>query len=109
MNDFIYLNDKIFQIVDRQTEDIWIGNNFERTLSGRGTIDRTIQKTEFSFGFWCDNDRELSRLHSIYDLNDEISLIDCDGSSYTVVITNNFKPVYNKNGSWSVSLDMKEV
>lgn len=109
MNDYIYLNGKLFQITDRQAEDIWIGNSFERTLSGRGTMDRTIQKTEFTFSFWCDNDRELSRLHGIYDTNNTISLIDATGDNYTVLITSNFKPIYNKDGSWSLSLDMKEI
>jgi hypothetical protein len=109
LNDYIYLNNKIFAITDRQVEDNWIGNNFERTLSGRGTVDRKVQKTEFSFSFWCDNDRELVRLHNIYDLNDEISLIDATGESYMVVITSSFKPIYNKDGNWVITLEMKEV
>ena len=108
MNDYIFLNGKIFTVDDRQFEIIWIGGSFGRTLSGRGTIDKQIEKKEFTFTFTCD-DRQLLRLKNMFDLKTTISLIDVDGSSCTVIITNSFKPTYNGDNIWSLSLEMKEV
>lgn len=109
MNNYIFLNGGIYEVTERSIDEYWVGGNFERTLSGRGTLDRTIMKADWSFNFHLDNDLQLARLRSIYASNAEITFIDCDAISHTIVITSNFKPVYQKNGGWIVTLDFKEV
>jgi hypothetical protein len=108
VNDYVYLNGKIFSVLENQSENIWIGGNFERTLSGRGTIDRKVQKNDFNFIFLCD-ERQKTRLKNIFDSNSSISLTDVDGGNYTVIITSTFKPIYNRDDTWTISLDMKQI
>ncbi len=110
MNDYIYCNNKIFYITDRQVDSAWHGGDWERAIDGTGWIDHVAIKKEFSFTFYCDNDRELARLYTIFQLTTTITLIDADSVSYSVALTSkSFSPKYNKDGSWIVSLEFKEV
>jgi hypothetical protein len=107
MNNFIYLNGKIFKFTDRKIDTFYTGGRLERTLNATGTIDRGTQKNRLSFSFDVDS-RQLLRLKVIFD-SSTITLVDWDGVSYTVIISSNFSPVFNGEDNYSITLEFEEV
>lgn len=107
MNDFIYLNSKLFLYITRQFSNPKIGGNIERTLSGKAIRDTIVGKSKWTFTFECDY-REYLRLKSIFDLNSSFVLKDWDSTSYTVLVANQFSPQFDGT-YFAITLELEEV
>lgn len=116
MNDYIFLDNKIYSFIDRKCSEIRQCSSPTRSLNGTLNIDymTTQTKKEWSFVFEVD-ERGLLRLRNIWKLNSTYQLIDWDGiSSYTVTCTSqSFDENFigqDGNMCWfNVSLDFKEI
>lgn len=116
MNDFIWLNNKMFSFIDRKCSEIKQGSFPTRSLNGTLNIDYTTtqRKHEWSFTFECD-ERNLLRLRNLWSLNSTYQLVDWDGiSSYTVTCTSqsfdeNFIGEDGDMCWFNVSLEFKEI
>lgn len=114
MNDFIYLNNKLFSYVNRKYESEEIGSKVERTLGGNGYKDisrPSVGRWSFSFEI---NYKNYLRIKSIYDTHTTITLKDWDGvSTYNVLWSNNFSPdfVGEDNGElwFTLTVELEEV
>jgi hypothetical protein len=115
LNDYIWLDNKIYSFIDRKCLEIKQGFSPTRSLNGTLNIDLLTaqRKKEWSFTFEVD-ERGLQRLRNLWVLNHTFILIDWDGSQYTVACTSqNFDENFigEDNGvCWfNLTLEFKEV
>jgi hypothetical protein len=107
-NDFVYLNSKIFQYINRDYTEFNIGGKIERSLDGTGTKDIVTTKRRWSIVFEVDS-RQLLRLKSIKDLHSNISYTDWDNSNYTTIWENDFVPKYVGDDLFNIQIDLEQV
>ena len=109
MNDYIKLNNKLFSYVSRKSESEEIGTKLERTLNGTAYKDIITTKTKWSFLFEVD-ERNLSRLQSIFNTHVSITLLDWDGITLSTVLWNNsFAPNFEGEGIYTITIELEEV
>jgi hypothetical protein len=110
MNDYIYLNGKLFQFIDRKHTKFGSNKKIERTLNNTGWQDNTgLSKHRWSFIF-DQNSRGSDRLETIWDLNSSLSLIDWDGVTYSsVAITNDFEDAFNGEDNFTITLNLESL
>lgn len=111
MNTFIKLNGQIYEINNREYEEIETGGQFERMLDGTGTQDVGPIKSQWTFNLLV-NSRQYDRLRTLKRLQNSITLIDVTNTSYITKWTNGFKP--DLIGStdtewWNLTIELKEV
>jgi len=115
LNDFIYLDGKIFTFIDRKCSDIKQFSSPTRSLNGTLCLDilSSTCKKEWGFSFECD-DRGLLRLRNLWGLNSSYTMVDWDSVSYTVACTSqNFDESFvGQDGDtywFNVSLEFKQI
>jgi hypothetical protein len=110
MNDYIYLNGKLFQFIDRKHTKFGSNKKIERTLNNTGWQDNTgSSKNRWTFIF-DQNSRGVNRLESIWDLNSVLSLQDWDGITYSsIAITNDFEDAFSGEDSFTIQLNLEEL
>jgi hypothetical protein len=106
---YIYMNSKVFEFTKRTVIDTNIGGEIERTLNGSATVDFIGTIKEWSFLFDSIDSRQLLRLYNIYLLHTTFTLIDYDGTSYTVLWNSKkFEPIENGEEDYSVTVPLTE-
>jgi hypothetical protein len=108
--DYIYINGKLFQFIDRQHTKFGLNKKIERTLNNTGWQDHT-GNSKHRWIFTLDQDsRGVDRLESIWDINNSsLTLIDWDDKSYTVAITNDFSDPFNGDDNFTIQLSFEEL
>ena len=108
--DYIYINGKLFQFIDRKHTKFGSNKTVNRTLNNSGWIDNTgSSKNRWVFIF-DQNSRGSDRLESIWDLNAELTLTDWDGQTYSsVTITNDFEDAFNGDDYFTIQLNLEEL
>jgi hypothetical protein len=87
-NNYIYLQNKLFEITDRKCNDMKFRSRDQRSINGTLTIDNIgTPKKKWEFTFDC-NDRQLTRIYSIFELNTVLTLVDVDNTSYSCACVN---------------------
>jgi hypothetical protein len=110
-NDYIFLNGKLFQFVDRKhTKFNSTKTTINRTLNNSGWVDTTgVAKNRWVFVL-DQTSRVIDRLETIWDLNSSLSLIDWDGTTYSsVAITNEFEDSFNGDDNFTITLNLEEL
>lgn len=109
MNDYIYLNGKLFRFATRKPTRSIIGSSITRMLSGKATRDIIAIKNKWTFSFENLDNRELLRLSNIFSLKSQFTLIDYDNISYTVLWDNDFNPESIDIDCYTLSINLVEV
>jgi hypothetical protein len=107
--DYIYLNQKLFQYISRDYTEFNIGGKIERSLDGTATQDFVCTKGRFTFGLELDS-RQLARIKAIFNTHTTISLTDWDGVSYsTLWVGEGFSPKYLGEDFFNLSIELEVV
>lgn len=107
---YIYLNGKLFQFVDRKHSKFNSGRTtINRSLNNTGWSDNIgVSKHRWTFTFNQDS-RGVKRLSEIWEVS-TLSLQDWDGITYpSVKITNDFEEVFNGEDYFTIQLNLEEL
>lgn len=109
MNDFIILNGKPFEFTNRQFKVLTIGSSISTSLNGKIHKDFITDVNRWEFEMELD-EKAIIRLRNIYKLHSNITFIDYDGQSYTVIWEENeFTPQKTGRNSWTVQFTLRQV
>jgi hypothetical protein len=88
LNDYIWINDNIYEYKTRQGSETKQSSTPSRSLNGTLCVDLLSNSTKGKFNFLFEvNQRQLNRLKTLWRLNSELVLKDWDLQEYDVACT----------------------
>ena len=110
MNDYIWINDHIYEYKTRQGNETKQFSTPSRSLNGTLCVDILSNVTKVKFNFLFEvNQRQLNRLKSLWKLNSELTLKDWDLQEYSVAcVSSEFSPEFlgESNGDYFYSIPL---
>jgi hypothetical protein len=115
LNDFIWINDHIYEYKTRQGNDVKQFSSPTRSLNGSLCVDILSNSTKGKWNFLFEvNQRQLNRLKALWRLNSILTLKDWNLEEYAVACTStefspDFLGEFNGDYFYTVQLLFEEV
>jgi hypothetical protein len=107
-NEYILLNNQPFVFTSRTFSEEDIGGELERSITGKAHRDFVTTKCKWSFLFDSISGSDCIRFRRIFGTHKPITLIDYDGTSYTVFWISAFAPAMLAKDCFSLPIDFEE-